>query len=349
MTILFGGVDPVRRFRNRAFRVAGLFTLCFMCKAASTNTPVQVTGFNGAAIEPIDLAERLHDEHKFAEAKTILLGALEDALKHQNGKRRIAYIFDSLGSVAQDQGQYLEAEKYYRRSIDYWQDGGEKSLAGLARTLNNLASLLYSAGKLGEAQQLLRRSEDIQLEGDPEAGVVLLNRGSAYFGQRKYDEAEAAYRGAWAALEPHGKSREPQLAVIAADLGLICEKTGRREEAQSHYTFARTVWEKQVQSGKATPEMFLSLAELYSTLRQDVSAKLVLQKGLVVAERELGPEHPLVAEMLFLYARVLRQSGSKAEAARMAKRATAIRAQSQERLARHTISVADLAPEGRTK
>lgn len=349
MTILFGGVHSLRRFRSRAFRVAGLFTLCFVCKAASTNTPMQVTGFNGAAVEPIDLAERLHDEHKFAEAKTILVGALEDALKDQNGKRRIAYILDSLGSVAHDQGQYLEAEKYYRRSIDYWQDGGEKSLAGLARTLNNLASLLYSAGKLGEAQQLLRRSEDIQLEGDPGAGVVLLNRGSAYFRQGKYAEAEAAFRGAWAALEPHGKSREPQLAVIAADLGLICEKTGRREEAQSHYTFARTVWEKQVQSGKATPEMFLSLAELYSNLRQDVSAKLILQKGLVVAERELGPEHPLVADMLFLYARVLRQSGSKAEAGRMTKRATTIRAQSQERLARHTIAVADLAPVKRTK
>jgi hypothetical protein len=137
--------------------------------------------------------------------------------------------------------------------------------------------------------------------------------------------------------------------VIAADLGLICEKTGRREEAQSHYTFARTVWEKQVQSGTATPETFLSLAELYLILRQDVSAKLVLQEGLVVAGRELGPEHPRVADMLFLYAGVLRQSGSKAEAARMAKRATAIRAQSQERLARHTIAVADLAPEGRTK
>jgi tetratricopeptide (TPR) repeat protein len=279
----------------------------------------------------------------------MLVGALEDALNHPDGTRRIAYILDGLGSVAQDQGQYLQAEKYYRRSIVYWRDGGEDSRAGLARTLNNLASLLCSAGKLGEAQQLLRRSEGIQLAGDPETGVLLLNRASAYFRQRKYDEAEAAYRRAWAVLEPHRKSREPQLAVIAADLGSICEKTGRREEAQSHYAFARTVWEKQVQSGKATAETFLSLAELYSILGQDVSAKRVLQEGLVVAGRELGPEHPRVADMLFLYARVLRQSGSKAEAARMEKQATTIRAQSQERLARHTIAVADLAPEKRTK
>ncbi len=381
----------VQRFRGMAFRAVGLFTLCLMCKAGwaqqsgalagryngngqlsngtytSTNTPVQVAGFNGVtavarggnlamlsnlslqASDPIDLAERLHDEHKFAEAKTILLGALENGLNHQNNERRLAYILDSLGSVAQDQGEYLQAEKYYRRSIAYWQDGGENSLAGLARTLNNLASLLYSAGKLSEAQQLLRRSEAIQPEGDPQSGVVLLNRGTAYFGQRKYGEAEAAYRRAWAVLEPQRKSWELELALIASDLGVICEKTGRREEAQSHYTFARTVWEKQMQSGKATPEMFQNLAELYSILRQNAPAKLVLQEGLVVANRELGPEHPRVADMLFLYARVLRQSGSKAEAARMAKQAKAIRAQSQERLARHTIAVADLASEQRKK
>ncbi len=334
-------------------------------KSTSTNTPGQVIGFNRPtaaagehnpamlsnlsvqADEAINLAERLHDEHKPEEAKTILLGALEDALKHQNVQRRLAYLLDRLGSVAQEQGQYLQAEKYYRRSIAYWQDSGENSLAGLARTLNNLASLLYSAGKLAEAQQLLRQSEAIQLEGDPERGVVLLNQGTAYFQQRKYGEAEAAYRSAWAVLEPNRKSRALELARIAADLGLICEKTGRREEARSHYTFARTTWEKQVQSGKATPEIFLNLAELYSLLRQDVPAKLVLQEGLVVADRELGPEHPRVADVLFLYARLLRQSGSKAEAARMAKQAKAIRAQSQDRLARHTIAVADLALEKR--
>ena len=95
--------------------------------------------------------------------------------------------------------------------------------------------------------------------------------------------------------------------------------------------------------------MFQNLAELYSILRQNVPAKLVLQEGLVLANRELGPEHPRVADMLFLYAKVLRQSGSKAEAARMAKQAKAIRAQSQERLARHTIAVADLASEQRKK
>jgi tetratricopeptide (TPR) repeat protein len=292
-------------------------------------------------------------EHKYAEAKTVLLGALEDASGRQDKEYRLAYAFNNLGSVAQDQGRYFEAEKCYRRSIAYGQDGGERSLAVLARALYNLASLLYSAGKLGEVQELLRRSEAIQIEvlgrDHPEIGVLLLNRGALYFKQRKYSEAEQAYRRAWAVLEPHGKSRELELAHVAGHLGLICERSARKREATAHYNFARTVWEKRVQAGKATPEIYLSLAALYSILRQDLPATLILQAGLVVVERELGPGHPQVGDMLLLYASVLRKTGDKAEAKRTTKQAKAIRSNSQERLARHTIAISDLVREKRTK
>jgi tetratricopeptide (TPR) repeat protein len=294
----------------------------------------------------IDRAERLHEEHHFTEARTILLSALEDASKHQKPEYRLAYTLNNLGAIAQDEGRYFEAEKYYRDSITSWERAGERSRLALARTLNNLATLLDSGGKLAEAQELLRRSEAILIErmglDDPAASVVLLNRGNAYFKQRRYSEAEKAYRRAWAVLEPYRESRELEIARLANDLGLVCEKTGRKKEAQLHYGLARGIWEKQLCSGNTTPETFMDLGGLYLILRQDVLAKWVLQQGLVVAERELGARHPRVADMLFLYSRALRQTGNKAEAARISKQAKAIQSDSQERLARHTIAFADL-------
>ena len=158
-------------------------------KRAALCLGIYLTVLSLQAAEPdksnlaIGLAERLHGEGKFAEARTILLASLEEALKQQNSERRIALV-DGLGSVAQDQGQYLDAEKYYRRSLVYWQTGGEGSLTGLAQTLNNLASLLDGAHKFGEAEELLRRSEAIQVQrlgrDAPEVGVVLLNRGTLH-------------------------------------------------------------------------------------------------------------------------------------------------------------------------
>ena len=98
-------------------------------------------------------------------------------------------------------------------------------------------------------------------------------------------------------------------------------------------------------SGSAKPEAWLRLAEVYSSLGQHYSAKAVLQQGLVVAERELGPGHPRMADMLLMYAKALRQAGHKDEAASIEKQAKAATDNSQERLARHTVAVDDLVGE----
>jgi tetratricopeptide (TPR) repeat protein len=343
ITVVFHGFQVIPR-RNLAFVERTILCRCFYLAALCNLTLQSAEPDNWT--RTIDVAERLHAERKYTEARTILLGALKDASNHQNRNHRLAYTFNNLGSVAQDQGRYLEAEKHYRRSISYWQEAGERSLADLAKTLNNLASMLDSAGRFAEAEELLRRSEMIQVESlgrdDPEIGVLLLNRGTLYFKQHKYREAEDLYRRARAILEPHRESRELELANIAAGLGSICDKTGRTGEAKSHYAFAQGVWEKQVASGKALPEIYMNLAVLYTILRQGPPAKRMLQEALVVAERDLGHGHPRIADMLLLYARVLRDRGGKAEAAQMEKQAKAIQTSSQQSLARHTVDVSDL-------
>ena len=144
---------------------------------------------------------------------------------------------------------------------------------------------------------------------------------------------------------PYRASRELELAQIAVGLGVLSERKGQKEAAISHYTFARTVWEKHVRSGSAKPEAWLRLAEVYSSLGQHHPAQTALQQGLVVAERELGPGHPRMADMLLMYAKALRQSGYKDEAASIEKQAKAVTENSQERLARHTVAVDDLVRE----
>ena len=330
-------------FSDHCLKRAELLLISFVCAFASLQ-----------AAEPdkwraaIDEAEQLHEAGSLSGARIILLSALQLAAPHKDGTKRLAYTYNGLGSVAQDQGQYFEAEKYYR-AISYWQDGQERPPLGLGGTLNNLASLLDSAGKAGEAQALLRRSEAILVDyargNELAMGVVLQNRGTGFFRQRKYREAEKAYHRARIILEPLGEPGELQLARVANDLGLVCEKLGRKDEARSHYGLARTVWEKHVESRGAAPEILINLAAVYLKLKKDQQATAVLQRGLAIAERRLGPDNPYRAGMLFLYAAALRQSGNKAEAARAAKEAKAIQSNSQRSLARHTIAFSELSQE----
>jgi tetratricopeptide (TPR) repeat protein len=298
--------------------------------------------------QAIDIAERLQTEQQFGEARRVLLGAVAEASNHDQKECRLAYTFNNLGSVAQDQGQYLDAEQYYRRSITNWQHCGKGRHPGMARTLNNLASLMHSTGKWKQAENLLRRSEAVQIghlrSDDPDAGVLYLNRATIYLARRNYKKAEESYRRAWAIWEQHSERHKWDMGRVARDLGLICERTGRKREAIRHYNAAREIWEEDLHAQTGTPEMYCDLASLLSTLGQKDSARSTIQQARKRAEQQLGARNPRTVNILLLYASILREQGSKADAARLEKQAKEIQPDSQARLAGQTIDAADLAP-----
>jgi tetratricopeptide (TPR) repeat protein len=90
--------------------------------------------------------------------------------------------------------------------------------------------------------------------------------------------------------------------------------------------------------------MYCDLASLLSTLGQKDSARSTIQQARKRAEQQLGARNPRTVNILLLYASILREQGSKADAARLEKQAKEIQPDSQARLAGQTIDAADLAP-----
>ncbi|MBI2687577.1 MAG: tetratricopeptide repeat protein [Acidobacteria bacterium] len=295
-------------------------------------------------LQAIELAERMQGQGKLAEARAALRQALDEAGAVEGREYRMAYTYDSLASVAQDEGEYLLAEQHYRRSLAHWQSAAPH--AGMARTLNNLASLMHSAGKLREAEQLLLRSESMRGyrldESDPESGGILLNHGVIYFAHRNYEKAEEAFRRARAIWEPHEKTRGWELGQAARDLAMVYERTGRKGEAARENEVARTRWEAHARATAIAPEKQMELAALYSAIGQLERAKLTAERAVSDAAREGGRANPRLAELLFHYAGILRQTGEKREAAQVEKRAKDLHAGSQGGAAGHTVDVRDL-------
>src|SRR5260370_1109252 len=146
--------------------------------------------------QAIQRSEHLQEDRKLTEAKQVLLDVLQtEALPGAEG---LAYIYNNLGSVCQDQGRFPDANRYYRRSVMEWERAGVLHRMALATTLNNLASLLWETGKRREAEWVLVRSSNIQIgvvrPNRPEAAQLLYNLGAIHFGQKRWAEAEVAYR-----------------------------------------------------------------------------------------------------------------------------------------------------------
>jgi tetratricopeptide (TPR) repeat protein len=64
-----------------------------------------------------------------------------------------------LGVLAQNRGDYEEAERLYRESLEISERLGD--LAGKAATLHALGKLRWGQGRKAEAEELLRQALDI--------------------------------------------------------------------------------------------------------------------------------------------------------------------------------------------
>ena len=94
-----------------------------------------------------------------------------------------------------------EAEPLYHRALEIWERVLGPDHPNTASSLNNLAALYDSQGKLTEAEPLFRRALEIRervLGPDhPDTALSLNNLAVLYKAQGKLTEAEPLYRRAW--------------------------------------------------------------------------------------------------------------------------------------------------------
>ena len=134
------------------------------------------------------------------------------------------------------------------------------------------------------------------------------------------------------------------------NLALLCQKTGRPEEAISWLERALPIWEKALGPGHPNIARALTnLAGIYGLSGRLAEAAPLFRRALSVAENALGPESPLAGTVLSEYAVLLRKLGRKDQARTFDERARAIRRRSADHdLGRHTIDVIDLRPQNAT-
>ena len=78
----------------------------------------------------IRVSEDLRGQGRLVEAREILEHAATG--DPEIPRDVLARIYTDLGSVAQDQGKYMDADRYYRRSMALWSPDGAVSQLGLA-------------------------------------------------------------------------------------------------------------------------------------------------------------------------------------------------------------------------
>ncbi|CAK0772204.1 ABC-2 type transport system permease protein [Gammaproteobacteria bacterium] len=263
------------------------------------------------AISLIKLGEMLYATGRYGETELFYREALAIQKKAlPEGHPDIASNLSNLALLLKTTGRYGEAEPFYREALAIARKENRfalstlrflESMAGfqmnqdISTKLNNLAGLLMTTGRYGEAESLLREALAISKkdlpEGHPDIATSLNNLAALLQDTGRYGEAEPLYREALAITQKVLCKVHPHIATNLTNLAVLLHNTGRYGEAETLYREALAIKKKALPEGH--PDIAISLnnlAGLLDTTGRYGEAEPLYREALRIAKGGGSPE-----------------------------------------------------------
>jgi len=227
-----------------------------------------------------------------------------------------------LGSALADEGLYPEAETTIRRSLTIIDKffGPGSAIRGSA--LNALSVVLIYTGRYGEADATL--SEALVLNkkwrtpDNAYVGISLNNLGVLYQLTGQYKKSVEALKQAYKIDEKAAGATSGLTIMNAVQLARALLVSGRYAEAEPIARLALTAAEEVLgperQDHPTLAVAQVCLAEILRQTGRYAEAEPLYRKALANATKYLGPDHPSVAGVALLLAKLLHATGRDQEA-----------------------------------
>jgi tetratricopeptide (TPR) repeat protein len=196
----------------------------------------------------IDEGSKAYSEQDFPEAEKQYVAALKEAEKFGAEDSRLITSLDSLASLYEAQGKWVEAEPLYQRTLAI-----QENLLGLdhpdvADNLNNLAIVYKAQGKYSEAESLYKRALAIREKANgpdhPDIADGLENLAMVYKTEGKYREAEALYTRELAIWENVLGPEHLKVATTLENYASLLRLMNRKDEADLLAARAKAILSK---------------------------------------------------------------------------------------------------------
>ena len=276
---------------------------------------------------------------EYSAAQAILVNAL-------SASPDSAALLDALGSVQQDMGGYLDAERTYVHALNassQARDNRER-----LNILNNLATLYIDTGQYSSGEKIRAELEKLDpeiLQGQSIAFARLLNTMGSLDHERDRDDEAVRYY--IRSLQLFHEAQGPvslDAAAVENNLGYIKFEAGQYDSASDLYRQA--VREIESALGSQHPSLVRPLINLAMCL--DLSgdpkqAELQARRAVALSVKIFGEEHPVTARAMLEQANALRRLRCKAQARDLEKRAKAVlRSTSAANLTGYTVSLREM-------
>lgn len=233
----------------------------------------------------------------YATAITLLEQALEDLDSPNTQSEQLAAVFNSMGAVKQDMGDYEESEVSYQRALALLGTAEDSRLK--SDILGNLSVLYTDRGNLSDAEDYARASLDIlsRVVEPRDPVVARLKQRLAFIlhQQKNSDEAQAMMLDSLAIVKEHYGASHLFVASALNYAAIIQGGGGDRIGAQRSLKEAAEIYRNV--HGDEHPYLATTLSNLamqYNRTGDFDEAVEALSEALRIGIASYGPDHPNV-------------------------------------------------------
>lgn len=295
--------DVASTLRTSNILAGSLGMLDRRAEATSVAERALALGTNAFGANDARLADTLtalgglaRDKENFKEAAGYFERALT-ALQASNAPPfDVASAMDNLGDIYGLQGRFDDGERTLKQGIDLLDRSFGKdaeAVPNYGKMLNDLGNLYLDAGRLSDAEAVLRRSLAITRarngETHPNVAATSGNLATVLEREARYTEAEKLYQQTLQAYERTFGPNHPTTAIGLNNLANVYSAQGKSEAAAALQERVLAIHEKTF--GADSPDVGRSLNNLansYANLGRNEQALGLYRRSLAVMERKFG-------------------------------------------------------------
>lgn len=296
-------------------------------------------------VRRVELGNQLVETGDFDGAAAAYSAALEQA-RAAGDDLRTGIVLQNLGRMLDRKGQLLAAEKSYLRAISALEHAGVTDDRLLVRAAAGLSAIYIQTGQYSRAEALIKGVLAAHPGGAAADKASLTgNLGVALAHKKQFEVAERLLRQTADACAGAADAEMQEVgAVTLANLGGLQARAGHRAEAIASYREALAIMGRLPNPSPST--LAVTLSDYANAVFEEGDIKTAEEaylRSIAVAQARLGPHHLVLAQLLEGYAGVLRDSGRKSEARKLADAARRIQSEwDRENMTGHTVEFSTL-------